>query len=131
MLEVIEKSDLGSRRSDAMVDVGAVALSGLYANEKRISVAANNIANAQSADYKAQEVQQNSVASGGVTSRVVERTPATVPVANDNGGVDQRPNVSLEEEVVNAQIASYGAQANLKVLQATDKLNKYLLDIQA
>ena len=114
-----------------MVNVSAVALSGLYANEKRIAVAADNIANAQSVDFKAKEVQQSANEAGGVSTRVVEKSPATVAVATSNGGVEQRPNVSLEEEVVNAQVATYGAQANIKVLQAQDKLNKYLLDIQA
>ena len=94
-------------------------------------MAADNIANAESVDYKAKDVVQSTDASGGVNTRVVERNPATVPVPNAEGGVDQRPNVSLEEEVVQAQVATYSAQANLKVLQIADKLDKYLLDIQA
>lgn len=114
-----------------MVDISAIALSGLYANEKRLAVAATNIANAQSDNFKAQELKLTSNDGGGVSSRVAEKTPPTVPVADAEGGVKQQPNVSLEEELVGANFATYGVQANIKVLQAQDRLNKYLLDIQA
>jgi flagellar hook protein FlgE len=114
-----------------MVDVSAVALSGLFANQKRISVAANNIANANTEDFQAQEVIQSSNAGGGVNTRVAVRNPATITVPNNEGGTSELPNVSLEQELIEADVASYNAQANLKVLQAQDKLDKYLLDIQA
>ncbi len=114
-----------------MVDVSVVALSGLFANEKRISVAANNIANANTENFKAQEVVQSSNEAGGVSTRVVARNPATITVANNEGGTSQLPNVSLDQELIQADVASYNAQANLKVLQAQNKLDKYLLDIQA
>mgnify|MGYP000564834000 CR=1 FL=1 len=48
-----------------MVDVSSVALSGLFANEKRIAVAASNIANLNTNNYNAQELQQSSNAAGG------------------------------------------------------------------
>lgn len=114
-----------------MVSVAAVALSGVFANEKRLAVAAENIANANTKDFAAKELELSSNAGGGVSSRVVTKNPATVSVPNNEGGVDQLPNVSLEEELVGANIATYGAQANLKVLQIQKKLDEYLLDIQA
>lgn len=114
-----------------MVDVSAIALSGVYANEKRIAVAADNIANLQSANYNAKKVDYVSNPAGGVSAQVADKNPATVPVPNSEGGIDQRPNVSLEEELVGVNIAANSVQANLKVLQAQDKMNKYLLDIQA
>lgn len=114
-----------------MVDVSAIALSGVRANEQRIAVAADNIANSLSEDYAAKQVQQVSNPAGGTTAKVSDKNPATVPVPNSEGGIDQRPNVDLAEELINADVASYNAQANLKVIQAQDKMNKYLLDIQA
>lgn len=114
-----------------MVDVSAIALSGLHANERRLAVAAENVANAATEGYKPKEVEQTPSTGGGTSVRVVERENPTIPVPNDKGGVDERPNVSLEEEVVNAQVATYNAKANIQVLKAQDKLNKYLLDIQA
>lgn len=114
-----------------MVGVSAVSLSGLYASEKRLAVSADNIANADSTNYKAKDVVQSTDDSGGVQARVVDRNPATITVPTNDGGTKELPNVDLAEEVVQAQVASYNAQANLKVLQTQNKLDKYLLDIQA
>lgn len=114
-----------------MSSVSATALSGFFASEQRLQNAANNIANAQSRDFRPQDVVQSADATGGVSTRVVERNPATVPTVDRDGNVAERPNVSVEEEVVQAQVATYSAQANLKVLQASNQLDKYLLDIQA
>ncbi len=114
-----------------MVNVTSVALSGFSANSERIAVASDNIANLNTKDFEAKEQQLSSVTPAGVSSRVVSKDPGTVPVPNSEGGIDQMPNVSLEEELVGVNMATYGAKANLKVLQAQDKMNKYLLDIQA
>lgn len=114
-----------------MSSVSATSLSGLYANETRINVAAQNIANVDSENYKAQAVQQSTDAAGGVDARVVDKNPPSITVSDTEGGTEQRPNVDLAEEVVNAQVATYSAEANLKVLKAQDKLDKYLLNIQA
>lgn len=112
------------------MDVSAISLSGLYANERKLAVAADNIANANTDGYQAKEVKQTSVAGGGVTTQVVEReTAPQQQTGGEQAAVSN--NVSLEEELVNTNIATYGAQANLKVIQAQDKMNKYLLDIQA
>ncbi len=114
-----------------MGSVGAAALSGLYANEQRIAVAADNIANVDSPDYNAKQVTQSSNEAGGVTTSVVDRNPPTISVSTTDGGTEQRPNVDLTEQVVEAQVATYSAKADLKVLQVQDKLNKYLVDITA
>lgn len=114
-----------------MASVSATALSGFFASERRLENAANNIANAQSSNFRAQDVVQSSDATGGVSTRVVERNPATVQTTDSSGNVVERPNVSLEEEVIQAQVSTYSAQANLKVLQTQNQLDKYLLDIQA
>ncbi len=114
-----------------MVDVSAIALSGFNASAQRLAVSANNIANANSDGFKAQDVVQTSSPAGGVRADVVTRSPATVSVAAADGGTRELPNVSLEQEVVNSDIATYSAQANLKVLQTQKKLDQYLLDIQA
>jgi flagellar basal body rod protein FlgC len=114
-----------------MVNVSAVALSGVFVNEKRIAVAAENIANANTKNFAAKELALASNTGGGVSARVVAKNLATVPVANNQGGVDQLPNVSLEQELVSLNLSTYSAQANLKVLKTQDQLDKYLLDIQA
>lgn len=111
--------------------VSTIALAGFNASQLRLQNAANNIANANSANFRAQDVVQTSLASGGVSAQVVERNPATVPTTDGRGNVTQRPNVSLEEEVIQADFSTYSAQANLKLLQVQNQLDEYLLDIQA
>ncbi|MFM9889053.1 MAG: flagellar basal body rod C-terminal domain-containing protein [Rickettsiales bacterium] len=111
----------------------STALSGLYASEQRLANAANNLANSDSSNYKATDIAQSTDASGGVNTRVVLRNPATVQVADNNSptGVSERPNVSPERELVDANVASYTFKANLKVLKVAEDINKTLLDIQA
>jgi flagellar basal body rod protein FlgB len=103
----------------------------LYAAEQRISVAADNIANVNTPNFRAKDVVQISQDTGGVSTRVVDRSPATVTVATSEGTSEQRPNVSLEQELIQSQTASYDYQANLKVLKTERDMTKSLLDIQA
>ena len=114
-----------------MVDVSSIALSGLYASEQRIAVASDNIANVNTTDFRAKDVVQISQAAGGVSTQVVDRNPATVPVATSDGTTEQKPNVSLDQELIQSQTASYGYQANLKVIKTERDMTKSLLDIQA
>ncbi len=114
-----------------MVDINSTALSGLYAAEQRISVAADNIANVNTPNFRAKDVVQTSQSTGGVSTQVVDRSPATVTVATSEGTSEQRPNVSLERELIQSQTASYDYQANLKVLKTERDITKSLLDIQA
>ena len=114
-----------------MVDVNSTALSGLYAAEQRISVAANNIANVNTPNFRAKDVVQISQSAGGVGGKVVDRNPPTVPSPTSDGGTQQLPNVSLDQELVKTQTASYDYQANLKVIKAERDMTKSLLDIQA
>jgi len=132
-----------------MVGVTNIALSGLNAAERRIGVSANNIANSSStvrtnADgslvndpFRPSRVVQSSVATGGVSTDIVEASNPTVrvadpssPVADQNGTVEI-PNVSLEEEVLNVNQATYDFKANLKVLKVQKELEESLLDITA
>lgn len=97
-----------------VANVASVALSGLFASGKRIEVAAHNVANVSTPDYKAADVQQTSL-NPGVKAKVV---PTDNPV-------------SLDEQLVNTTVASYDFKANLKVIQAQLNLDKSLFDIQA
>lgn len=129
-------------------NVNAIALSGLRASEARLNASANNIANLQSTTsvvngvrvnrpYAPQQVVQSSLADGGVQATTRTVKPSSVPVydpsniAADANGITDYPNVNLEEEVVNQQIASYDFKANLKVLKTQDKLTEDLLNITA
>lgn len=132
-----------------MIETYSTALSGLNASSRRLQVSGNNVANAFSTvqtapdgslvndPYRAQRVAQSSLEGGGVRSRTVEDPNPTVrvfdpssPVAASDGTVEA-PNVSLDEEVVQQQIASYDFQANLKVIKTQKEMDQALLDIKA
>jgi len=114
-----------------MVDAISTALSGFRASEQRLAVAADNIANANTTDFRAKDVSQTSDANGGVNTRVVERNPASITTPTTDGGTEEKPNVSLDAEVVQAQSTTYDARANLQVIRAVRDITKSLLDIQA
>lgn len=123
-----------------------IALSGLNAAERRLSVSANNTANMSttgrvengvrvSEPYTPQRVQQVSQGDGGVRADVSASDPATYPVYNpadpgaDANGIVRQPNVSPENEAVNQITATYDFKANLKTMKAQDTMAKSLLDI--
>lgn len=132
-----------------MIDASKIALTGLNAASRRLGVSASNVANLSSTvrtaedgslvndPYRPQRVVQTSLPSGGVRADVVEagvpivRVPdPSSPVAAADGTVEI-PNVSLEEEAVEQQLATYTFKANLKVLKTQKELDEALLDISA
>jgi flagellar basal body rod protein FlgG len=114
-----------------MVDAISTALSGFRASEQRIAVAADNIANVNTTNFRAQEVTQASQPTGGVATQVVDRNPATITVRTPEGNTEEKPNVSLDAELVRTQAATYDARANLQVIKAAREISKSLIDIQA
>lgn len=131
------------------MNVFGIALSGLNAAQTRLGNSANNVANVQSTSsrvngerveqaYQATDVVQSSLEpTGGVRASIRPRDPATVPAylpdnpAADENGIVEFPNVNLEEEVVQQQLASYDFKANAKVIQTQDEMLDSLLDIKA
>jgi len=118
------------------------------AAEKRLANSANNIANIQSTSsvvngqrvsepFKPQVVDQLSLEQGGVRTVTRTQDPATIAVFDPENtaagadGVVEFPNVNLEREVMDQQLATYDFRANLKVLQADDENKQQLLDILA
>lgn len=97
------------------MDVTSVALSGVRAAAAELKTAATNTANANTPGFKEEEVTRAADANGGVIIDIRQ--------------TDQE--VDLAEQSVKATIASYDYQANLKVLQKQQELDKSLLDIQA
>lgn len=122
-----------------MADVSSVALSGFNASEARITVAANNIANANTPNFRAGAVAQSTNQDGSVSTQFVAANPAPVvkPVttpqvqAQQAQSPQQGNDVDITTDLVNTNFATYSAQADLKVLQTQNSLNKYLFDLQA
>lgn len=124
------------------------AVSGLQASSLRLENSANNVANISSTvsriggervlePFQPQDVVQRNVEPGGVSAELRPREPASVPVfdpdnvAADAQGITEFPNVDLEEEIIDQQIATYDFQANLRVIEAADEQAEELLNIVA
>lgn len=131
------------------MSIGSIVQTGLLAAGKRLEASANNVANVSSTvgrdmsgalknePYRAQRVEQTSLLPAGVGTRTVDAQKPTIrvsdpssPVADENGMVET-PNVSLDEEAIQQNIAGYDFKANLKVFKAQDEMLKSLVDLQA
>lgn len=129
-----------------MTDAISIALTGLRAQNQRLAVAANNIANANttgvlptqqspaSTVYKPLSVSQIALAAGGVITTVNESpagySPAYDPsniYANEQGVV-AAPNVDLPQEIVNILETKSLFKANLAVLKTQNEMLGDLID---
>jgi flagellar basal-body rod protein FlgC len=134
-----------------MSNVLSIALSGLNAQNVRISAAANNIANAStvgalptadnpaSTVYKPLSVSYTALTAGanngGVSAQVIEEQNAYTPVfdpsspfANEEGLV-AAPNVDLAKEAVNLLESKVLFKANLSVIKTQKEMLGEVLDI--
>jgi flagellar basal body rod protein FlgC len=111
------------------MSVNSIALSGLDAAQKRLEKAAGNIANATTPGFKAKDVAQTTQADGSVKTDIVDRNPATITVADGQGGTQELPNSSPEEELLDAKLATYTFKANLRLLKTEDDLQDSAVDI--
>ena len=96
-----------------------IARSGLTAETKRLAVAAQNIANVDTAGYQAQQVDSVAREGGGVQ--------AVIRPANSSR-VDTTNSVDLVREVTSLTEAKAAYAANLAVLVAVDEMTGSLLD---
>jgi flagellar basal-body rod protein FlgC len=118
----------------------STALSGLQAATKRVSVSANNVANAQTSRpasspegvFRAQRVVARSVPGGGVATSVQDKAPATVtgPDPSVPGGVSVFPNVDFVAEAVDQTLALASYRANAAVIRVQQEIDDALLDIE-
>ena len=99
------------------------AVSGLTDNIVRLAAAANNIVNAQTADYAASQVQSSTVASvqaGGGTY-----TPGGVqPIILEDGAVD------IATEFVRMILAENAYRANIETIRTAEEMSRELIDIK-
>jgi flagellar hook protein FlgE len=108
--------------------IGA-SLSGLTVFGKKLSNAANNIANSNTTGYKKTEavITEDGVGLPDVNLTRVE-TPGTL-VQEEDGKTFELSNVELAEELTDTIIAQRGYQANIKVLKAQTDMLGSVLDI--
>ncbi len=123
-----------------------IALSGLNAASLRLNSSANNIANVsttgleiagkRTGTYTPTDVAQTAVEpEGGVSASLVARDSSAVNRSSatnndpDSRDASQFPDINLDEEVVNTDIATYDFKANLKSLKAANDALGTLLNI--
>lgn len=113
---------LTSNRGITM-DVNSIGLSGLNAAALGVSVTANNIANANTKDFRAQRLDLEDLAQGG-TRPAALRERQEPPVSEGS-------NVDLASEFTNLITQSGAYQANLKVIQTQSQILGSALDLKA
>ncbi len=114
--------------------------SGMYVNNFRQDVTANNIANINTDGFKASEVQTadrayiNDIGTGTrVTGTYAPNRPG--PVAMDTAGVSatgmvEQSNTDLVRERVNQMAAQQAYNANIPMVRAVDEMTQSILDIK-
>ena len=109
------------------------ALSALGAYEKKLEVAANNIANVNTEGFKkSRAVFQEADPSGVIVTLSRVNTPGSPFLPMDGTGeIRESSNVDLAEEIVDLHTTQYGFQANLKTLKTEDEMLGSLFDILA
>jgi flagellar basal-body rod protein FlgC len=104
------------------MDTTAVSLSGLNAATLGVAVVANNVANANSKDYKAKRVDFENVREGGVRPSDIQASQETaVP-----GG----SNVDLATEFTNLMSYADTYKVNAKVLEAQQEILGTVMDLK-
>ena len=108
------------------------SLSGLAAAQSKINTAANNIANANSVEFKKTRTVFEEASPNGVqvTLEKVDTPGAVVFQESDQGLIEQElSNVNLEEELVDLLIGKRSFEANLSAINLQDEALGSLLDI--
>jgi flagellar basal-body rod protein FlgC len=101
----------------------AASLSGLQTAGQSIALSANNVANLNSAGYRAQSLAQATLPQGGVYGAAVQQSQAPL----NPGGA----NVDLATEAVNLDTQGTAYQADLKFLQVQNNVLGTALDLNA
>jgi flagellar hook protein FlgE len=97
------------------MNVSAIASTGLQAAQTRLSVSAHNVANEQTAGFRRQLVQQQTLPGGTVVRVTTAQTPGT----------------DLTSEMVHQKESLYAFKANLKAIQTEHEMLGSLLDDKA
>lgn len=97
-------------------------LSGIQAASLRLDVAAHNIANAQTPDFRREVAQQQTVGTG-----LGQEQPGVVVTIGKSSEIG----ADLATDLVEQMQASYSFKANLRSIRTQDEMMGSLLDIHA
>lgn len=112
-----------------MISGISASLSGLNVFGKKLSSAANNVANSNTSGYKKTEsiISEDGV---GLPELSLKRIDTPGPLLQESDGtVREQSNVDLGEELTQSMVAQRGYEANLKALKAQNDMLGSALDI--
>jgi flagellar hook protein FlgE len=117
-----------------MISAIGNTISALNAYETGINIKANNIANADSEDYKKSRATYVEGENGGVTVEIskIGQESELSGTTGTGGSTEPEPsNVELAEEIPGMIIDQKGFEANLSVIKTKDQMLGSILDIIA
>lgn len=104
-------------------------ISALRALGQKQATTANNIANAETREFKKSRTVLEEGEKGAVTAKnQVVNTPGTV-INQADGSLEELSNVDLVEEVTGMIPTKHAYEANLKAIQATAEMEEKTLDL--
>lgn len=107
---------MGGLRGTPMSTIAPIALSGMQAARVQLDTAAHNIANAQTAQFRRQQVTQEAQPEGGVTTTISRSST---------------PGPDFAGDTVAQLSAGYAFVANLRVVETEHHMLGALLDVEA
>ncbi len=105
------------------VDGISAGLSGLQTAAQGVALSANNVANVNTPGYRARSLVQAEQPQGGVAGVAVRQSQEPLNAGGSN--------VDLATEAVNLKTQGVGYQADLKFLEAQDRMLGSALDMKA
>lgn len=112
-----------------MINPLDISISGMKAMEKRMGVAANNLANVVSDGFKKDRVSLSENQNGGVEASISKvDTPGSV--VEDQGTTRELSNVDMAEELTSTIPTKAIYTANLKMIQTQDELIGSIIDLK-
>jgi len=112
-----------------MISGISASLAGLGVFEKKVSVAANNIANSNTSGYKKTEAVITDDGSG-LPELSLQRVDTPGPLVQEaDGTLSEQSNVDLAQELTQSMIAQRGYEANIQALNAQNAMLGSALDI--
>jgi flagellar hook protein FlgE len=115
-----------------MVDAMNTALTAVWANLKKADVTANNIANANTNNFKKSRATFEDTDPSGVKVEISQvDTPGMLLPPDENGTIQESSNVIIEEELVDLIVTQHAVTAAVETISTKDEMEKSLIDILA
>lgn len=112
-----------------MSSIFAIAQSGLYANEVRLAVSADNVANTLTDGFVPSRVVESEAAGGGVEAKVVKNDPQ-LESRIDQSILGLSSKTDPATELVGQMTTASAFKANIESLRTADDLLATLLQIR-